>query len=67
MNKSQKLLSDIVVYTKYAKYNPQLKRRETWEEIVIRYETMMKKKYPQLHDEIENNIKLIYKKEVKRY
>jgi len=64
MNKSQKLLSDIVVYTKYAKYNPQLKRRETWEEIVMRYETMMKKKYPQLHDEIENNIKLIYKKEV---
>ena len=25
MNKSQKLLSDIVVYTKYAKYNSQLK------------------------------------------
>ena len=29
MNKSQELLSDIVVYNKYAKYIPELKRRET--------------------------------------
>ncbi len=36
MDISAKILSDIVVYTKYAKYNKQLKRRETFEEIVDR-------------------------------
>ena len=41
MNKSQQLLSDIVVYNKYAKYIPSLKRRETWTEIVDRYLEMM--------------------------
>jgi len=40
-----KLLSDVVVYTKYAKYIPELKRRETWEEIIERYITMMAVKY----------------------
>lgn len=45
MNSTQKILSDVVVYNKYAKYNSDLKRRETWEEIVKRYVTMMIKKY----------------------
>ncbi len=39
------LLSDVVVYNKYAKYIPELKRRETWEDIITRYITMMLKKY----------------------
>jgi ribonucleoside-triphosphate reductase len=52
MNKSQLLLSEVVVYTKYAKYIPELKRRETWDEIVSRYEQMMIKKYPELKDDI---------------
>jgi len=42
------LLSDIVVYNKYAKHIPELKRRETWSEIVDRYIAMMMKKYPHL-------------------
>jgi len=41
----QNLLSDIVVYNKYAKYITDLKRRETWKEIVDRYVGMMIKKY----------------------
>ena len=42
---TQKILSDVVVYNKYAKYIPELQRRETWEEIIARYTTMMIKKY----------------------
>ncbi len=45
MNSSIELLSNIVVYNKYAKYIPSLKRRETWEEIIDRYLVMMFKKY----------------------
>jgi len=45
MTNEIKLLSNIVIYNKYAKYIPLLKRRETWEEIVDRYITMMIKKY----------------------
>lgn len=45
MDKTQRVLSDIVVYTKYAKFNPVEKRRETWEEIVDRYVGMMITKY----------------------
>ena len=41
-------LSKLTVFSKYAKYNPQLKRRETWEEIVDRYEQMLCTKYPTL-------------------
>ncbi len=45
MNRSQELLSDIVVYNKYARYRPDLYRREGWEEIIDRYIAMMLKKY----------------------
>jgi ribonucleoside-diphosphate reductase alpha chain len=41
-------LSKITVNSKYAKYIPRKNRRETWEEIVNRYEDMMNKKYPYL-------------------
>lgn len=36
MEESAKILSDIVTFNKYAKYNPDLKRRETYEEICDR-------------------------------
>ena len=45
MNESQQLLSEIVTYTKYARYREDLKRRETWEEIIDRYVGMMVRKY----------------------
>lgn len=45
MNESQKLLSDIVIYNKYARYRSDLKRRETWDEIIDRYVGMMLAKY----------------------
>lgn len=42
---TNKLLSDIVIYTKYAKFIPKLQRRENWNEIIERYITMMLFKY----------------------
>lgn len=45
MHKTQKSLSDIVIFNKYARYIPEEKRRENWNEIVDRYLTMMIKKY----------------------
>lgn len=40
MNKSQEVLSKIVTYSKYAKYLPEKRRRETWDEIVDRNKRM---------------------------
>lgn len=45
MDFTQKVLSDIVVYNKYAKFLPEQKRREDWDEIVDRYITMLLDKY----------------------
>ena len=54
MNISQEILSDIVVYNKYAKYLPSKQRRETWEELVTRNKNMHLAKFPKLKDEIED-------------
>jgi ribonucleoside-diphosphate reductase alpha chain len=64
MEISNKILSEITVYMKYAKYVPELNRRETWEELVMRNEEMHQKKYPQLRDEIEAAYKFVYDKKV---
>ena len=64
MDKSNQILSDIVVFNKYAKYISKEERRETWNEIVDRYVNMMKKRYPKLKDDIEKNAKFIYEKKV---
>ena len=45
MDKTQEILGNIVTYNKYAKYLPEEKRREDWNEIINRYLTMMIKKY----------------------
>lgn len=58
------ILSDLTVFSKYAKYKPELKRRETWDEIVDRYENMMCAKYPHLTPEIKRNILYIREKKV---
>jgi len=57
-------LSSITVFSKYAKYNPKLKRRETWDEIVDRYQAMMIKKYPKLEEAIIESAKFIIDKKV---
>lgn len=57
-------LSDITVYSKYAKFIPEKKRRETWDEIIDRYQDMMIKKYPMLEEAIIKSAELIRLKKV---
>jgi ribonucleoside-diphosphate reductase alpha chain len=64
MELSNKILSDITVFMKYAKYRSDLGRRETWEELVTRNKKMHLKKFPALEDEIEEAYKLVYDKKV---
>jgi len=64
MELSNKILSDITVYMKYAKYLPEAQRRETWEELVTRNKEMHQRRYPLLADEIEEVYKFVYDKKV---
>ncbi len=59
-----KILSDITVFMKYAKYNPELQRRENWKELVDRNKEMHLEKYPNLKDEIESAYKFVYDKKI---
>jgi ribonucleoside-triphosphate reductase len=64
MEEASKILSDIAVYMKYARYVPEKQRRETWKELVTRNKKMHLKKYPFLKEEIEENYKFVYEKKV---
>ena len=64
MDASQKILSDLTVYMKYAKFLPDVNRRETWEELVTRNMNMHIKKFPQLAGEIVEVYKYVYDKKV---
>ncbi len=64
MELSNEILSDITVHMKYAKYQPEVQRRETWEELVTRNKEMHIKKYPAIKDEIEAAYKFVYDKKV---
>lgn len=64
MELSSKILSDITVFNKYAKFIPELNRRETWDEICTRYETMMIERYPTLWDDIIKNMLLVRDKKI---
>ncbi len=64
MDVGLKTLSDLTIFSKYAKYLPDKHRRETWNEIVDRYVKMMIKKYPKLEDNIVENAKYIREKKV---
>lgn len=50
----KQILSNITVYTKYAKYLAEKERRETWGELVERNMQMHIKKHPKLENEIKN-------------
>jgi len=49
----KQILSDITVYTKYAKYLPSKERRETWRELVTRNMEMHTAKFPKMKESIE--------------
>ena len=61
---NNRILSEITVYMKYAKYIPELNRRETWEELVTRNKDMHIKKYPELKEQIEYAYEHVYTKKV---
>jgi len=61
---SRDILSDITVHMKYAKFVPELNRRETWEELVTRNKEMHQKKYPDLTEAIEEAYEYVYSKKV---
>jgi ribonucleoside-triphosphate reductase len=64
MHITQKVLSDITIFNKYAKHNKEQNRRETWEEICNRYEQMMMTTYPDLAEEIKSNMDFVKDKRV---
>ena len=64
MDIANKILSDITVHMKYARYLPEKNRRETWEELVTRNKKMHMKKYPDLKGEIDEAYRYVYDKKV---
>lgn len=64
MDLNNQILSEITIFSKYAKYIPQDTRRESWNEICDRYENMMIEKYPNLKDYIIEAMILVRNKQV---
>ncbi len=64
MHLTNKILSDITTFSKYARYIPEAQRRETWDELVSRNKYMHQRKYPKLAVEIGEAYKHVYAKKV---
>ena len=64
MELSSKILSDITVFMKYAKYYKKLGRRETWRELVTRNKKMHIKKFPYMKEEIDRAYEFVYDKKI---
>ena len=63
-NLSRKIISDIIIHNKYAKYLPELNRRESWNEASTRVEAMHVRKFPSLEREIKTNFEFVRQKQV---
>ena len=64
MDIGSEVLSKIVCFSKYAKYIPELNRRETWEEIIERNKQLHTNKFPHLKEVIDNAYIKVFNKEV---
>ncbi len=64
MDLEKKILSDITVHMKYARYLDDYNRRENWEELVTRNMKMHMKKFPKLKKEIVSAYRYVYDKKV---
>lgn len=64
MDNSQKILSDVTIFNKYAKYIPQLGRRENWEDLCYRNMDMHLRKYPHMKAEIQQAYTLVESRKV---
>jgi len=61
---NRNILSDITVHMKYARYMPELNRRETWQELVTRNMEMHIKNYPKLEIEIRKAYTYVFAKKI---
>ena len=64
MEVSSRILSDITIYMKYARFLEKENRRETWKELITRNKNMHQKRYPELKGEIEDAYKLVYDRKI---
>jgi ribonucleoside-diphosphate reductase alpha chain len=64
MELEKKILSDLTVWSKYARFVPELNRRETWQELVTRNKEMHLRKFPQMTAMIEKAYELVYAKKI---
>tara|TARA_Y100000593_G_scaffold68593_1_gene126016 strand:+ start:1797 stop:3650 length:1854 start_codon:yes stop_codon:yes gene_type:complete len=64
MQLEKKILSDLTVYMKYARFLEGESRRENWSELVTRNMNMHLKKFPAMQKEIKNAYKLVFDKKV---
>ena len=64
MDIPNKILSDITVHMKYARYLEKENRRENWHELVTRNMQMHIKKFPGLKQEIEAAYQFVYDKKL---
>ncbi|MHA2404608.1 MAG: hypothetical protein ACXADH_16530 [Candidatus Kariarchaeaceae archaeon] len=64
MNLENKILSDVTVHMKYARYIETENRRENWNELVTRNMNMHIKKFPNLEPEIRVAYQYVYDKKV---
>jgi len=64
MDLEKKILSDVTVHMKYARYLDGQNRRENWEELVTRNMKMHLKKFPGLKKEIISSYRYVYEKKV---
>jgi len=64
MELEKEILSDLVVWSKYARFVPELNRRETWTELVTRNKEMHLRKFPQMTALIERAYELVYAKKI---
>lgn len=64
MKKENEILSDIIVWSKYAKYIDSKNRRETWQELVTRNKEMHINKFPQFESAISTAYDFVYDKKV---
>lgn len=64
MDLEKKILSDVTVHMKYARYLEDYNRRENWEELVTRNMKMHLKKFPNLKREIISSYRYVYEKKV---
>lgn len=64
MHLNQRILSDLIIHMKYARYLHALQRRELWPEICDRYATMLIGRYPALQEEIRAQMQFVLDKKV---